>query len=160
MGARLRVFLSREQDRTLSNIRIADVPQKVKDRAEVIRLNAHGWYVEKIAAHFNWSEQTVRNVLHKWQRFGLEGLWELPGRGVKPKLKEDDMIFLEECLRNEPRTYNSRQLTEKLERDLRFAAALRYRSIKLSPDRLRRVLKKRGSYGKEEEKAIRENKTR
>jgi transposase len=107
---------------------------------EVIRLNAHGWYVEKIAAHFNWTRQTVREVLHKWQKLGLEGLWELPGRGGKPKWKEEDIVFLEECLKKEPRTYNSRQLAQKLESD---------RQIKLSPDRLRRVLKKRGSIGNE-----------
>lgn len=40
MGSRLRVFLTREQDRTLLNLRTADVPQKVKERAQVIRLNA------------------------------------------------------------------------------------------------------------------------
>lgn len=45
MGARLMVFLTSEQDKTLFNLRNADVPQKVKDRAEVIRLNAHSWYV-------------------------------------------------------------------------------------------------------------------
>lgn len=150
MGARLRVFLTGEQDKTLLNLRTADVPQKVKDRAEVIRLNAHGWYVEKIAAHFNWTPQTVREVLHKWQEFGIEGLWELPGRGGKPKWKEEDIVFLEECLKKEPRTYNSRQLAQKLESD---------RQIKLSPDRLRRVLKKRGSFGKEQEKAIKVSKT-
>ncbi|WP_144017906.1 helix-turn-helix domain-containing protein, partial [Planktothrix sp. PCC 11201] len=65
MGARLRVFLTREQDKTLFNLRTADVPQKVKDRAEVIRLNSQGWYVEKIATYFNWTAQTVREVLHK-----------------------------------------------------------------------------------------------
>jgi transposase len=150
MGARLRVFLTREQDRSLLKLRTADVPQKVKDRAEVIRLNAHGWYVEKIAVHFNWTPQTVREVLHKWQKLGVEGLWELPGRGVKPKLSEVDIIFLEECLKKEPRTYNSRQLTEKLERD---------RFIKMSPDRLRRVLKKRGSFGNEPGRVIKGNKT-
>lgn len=150
MGARLRVFLTREQDRSLLKLRTTDVPQKVKDRAEVIRLNAHGWYVEKIADHFNWTPQTVREVLHKWQKLGVEGLWELTGRGVKPKLSEVDIIFLEECLKKEPRTYNSRQLTEKLERD---------RSIKMSPDRLRRVLKKRGSFGNEQGRVIKENKT-
>jgi hypothetical protein len=42
MGARLRVFLTSTQDTTLLNLRTTDVPQKVKDRAEVIRLNAHG----------------------------------------------------------------------------------------------------------------------
>jgi transposase len=150
MGARLRVFLTREQDQTLLNLRTADTPQKVKDRAEVIRLNAHGWYVEKIAAHFNWSPQTVREVLHRWQKLGLEGLWELPGRGGKTKYKEEDIVFLEEWLKKEARTYNSLQLAQKLESD---------RQIKLSPDRLRRVLKKRGSFGNEPGRAIKENKT-
>jgi len=149
MGARLRVFLTREQDKTLLRLRCEDVPQKVKDRAEVIRLNAHGWYVEKIAAHFNWTPQTVREVLHKWQKLGVEALWEKPGRGGKTKYKEEDIVFLEECLKKEPRTYNSLQLAQKLLCDLRFAAALRYRQIELSPDRLRRVLKKRGSFGSE-----------
>ena len=149
MGARLRIFLTGEQDRSLLKLRSADVPQKVKDRAEVIRLNAYGWYVEKIATYLNWSPQTVREVLHKWQKLGLEGLWEQPGRGGKPKWSEEDIEYLEECLHKEPRTYNSRQLAEKLET---------VRHVKLSPDRLRRVLKKRGSLGKEREKAIKGNK--
>jgi transposase len=138
MGTRLRVFLNKEQDRTLLNLRNANVPQKVKDRAEIIRLNAHGWYVEKIAAYFHLSAQTVRIVLHKWQDLGLEGLWDNPGRGLKPIWKEEDIVFLEEFLKKEARTYNSLQLAEKLERE---------RAIKLSPDRLRRVLKKRGLFG-------------
>ncbi|MBD2247639.1 helix-turn-helix domain-containing protein [Nostoc sp. FACHB-888] len=150
MGARLRVFLTYEQDQTLLKLRTVDVPQKVKDRAELIRLNAHGWYVEKIAAHFNWTAQTVREVLHKWQKLGLESLWELPGRGGKAKWKEQDIVFLEECLKKEPRTYNSHQLSQKLESA---------RQIKLSPDRLRRVLKKRGSIGNGQEKVIKGSKT-
>lgn len=150
MGARLRVFLTEKQDKTLLNLRTAKVPQKVKDRAEVIRLNAHGWYVEKIAAHFSWASQTVRVVLHKWEKFGIESLWEKPGRGGKAKWKEEDIEFLEECLKKEPRTYNSFQLADKLEKE---------RFIKLSPDRLRRVLKKRGLFGKELVQVIKENKT-
>ncbi len=150
MGARLRVFLTSEQDKTLLNLRKENVPQKVKDRAEIIRLNAHGWYVEKIAAHFKRTPQTVREVLHKWHKLGLEGLWDKPGRGGKTKYKEEDIIFLEECLKKEPRTYNSHQLAQKLES---------VRKIKLSPDRLRRVLKKRGSFGNELEKATKGNKT-
>lgn len=151
MGSRLRVFLTREQDRTLFNLRTADVPQKVKDRVEVIRLNAHGWYVERIATHFDWTAQTVREVLHKWEKLGMEGLWEKPGRGGKSSWAEADMVFLEECLEKEPRTYNSVQLAQKLEQE---------RSIKLSPDRLRRVLKKRGSFGNGQERATKKNKTR
>ncbi|WDD36596.1 helix-turn-helix domain containing protein (plasmid) [Nostoc sp. UHCC 0926] len=88
MGSRLRVFLTKEQDKTLFYLRAADVPQKVKDRAQMIRLSANSWYVEKIAAHFHWTAQTVREVLHKWQRLGVEGLWEKPGRGGKQKWTE------------------------------------------------------------------------
>jgi hypothetical protein len=55
MGARLRIFLKPEEDRTLFEMRRATtVPQRVKDRAEVVRLNAQGWYVENIAHYFNW----------------------------------------------------------------------------------------------------------
>ncbi|MBD2472435.1 helix-turn-helix domain-containing protein [Nostoc sp. FACHB-145] len=107
--------------------------------------------MEKIAAHFNWTAQTVREVLHRWEKLGLEGLWEKAGRGGKSRWAEADMIFLEECLEKEPRTYNSVQLAQKLEQE---------RSVKLSPDWLRQVLKKRGSFGNEQEKVIRGNKTR
>lgn len=65
MGSRLRVFLTPKQDKTLFNLRTADVPQKIKDRAEAIRLSAHGWYVENIPSHFGWTAQTVREVLHR-----------------------------------------------------------------------------------------------
>lgn len=45
-------------------------------------------------------------------------------------------MFLEECLEKEPRTYNSVQLAQKLEQE---------RSVKLSSDWLRQVLKKKES---------------
>lgn len=150
MGARLRVFLNREEDRTLFELRTATtVSQKVKDRALAVRLNSHGWYIEKIAAHFNWTEQTVRETLHKWEKKGLGGLWDAPGRAGIKKWKEEDIVYLEECLKTEPRTYNSRQLSRKLEKE---------RNIKLSPDRIRRVLKKRGLIGKEPELVIEKSK--
>ena len=116
-------------------LRTEDVPQKVKDRASEIRLNAHGWYVEKIAVHFNWTPQTVREVLHKWQKLGMEGLWELAGRGGKPPWKEENIEFLTECLKNEPRTYNSVQLAQKLEKE---------RSIKRASRPIKTNTKKKG----------------
>jgi transposase len=135
MGARLRVILTEDEDSALFDLRTENVPQKVKDRAEALRMNAHGWYVEKIAEHFHWTPQTVRQVLHKWEKEGIEGLWELPGRGAKPKLKQEDIEYLEKCLEQEPRTYNSQQLAEKLEQE---------KEIKLSRSTVRRALKKRG----------------
>ncbi len=136
MGARLRIFLTPEEDQTLFELRTATtVPQRVKDRAEVLRLNAQGWYVEKIAAYFNWNRQTVRETIHRWQTKGLGGLWEAEGRGGKPRWQAADIEHLSACLKQETRTYNSRQLANKLAES---------RQVKLSPDYLRRVLKKRG----------------
>lgn len=136
MGARLRIFLNAEEDRTLFELRAAKtVPQRVKDRAEVLRLNAQGWYVEKIADYFQWHPQTVRDTLHRWQNQGLGGLWEGEGRGGKSRWQEADIAHLEASLRQENRTYNSEQLAQKLEKE---------RQVQLSPEHRRRVLKKRG----------------
>ena len=77
MGMRLRVFLTPEEERTLRELRRATtVPHRVKDRADVVRMNARGDYVETIAAYFNWHVETVRNTLKRWQKGGVGGLWE------------------------------------------------------------------------------------
>jgi len=89
----------------------------------------------KIAADLNWAPQTVRETIHRWNSKGLGGLWEAEGRLGFPKWEEADIAYLEQCLEPEPRTYNSQQLAPKLERE---------RQVKLSPDRIRRVLKNRG----------------
>ena len=121
MGARLRVYLTSEEDRTLFELRTArTVPQRVKDRAEVVRLSHRGWYVEKIADFFNWHLQTVRETLHRWQKKGLGGLWEVPGRGKQRCWTETDLEYLEGLLVEEPRTYNSKQLAQKLWDEVRL----------------------------------------
>lgn len=136
MGARLRVFLSAAEDRTLFELRTAStVPQRVKDRAEVVRLNHQGMYVDKLAAFFDWNERTVRETLHRWQAKGLGGLWDAPHPGAQPRWQPEDIEYLEACLRQDPHTYNSQQLSQKLEHE---------RKVKLSADHLRQVLKKRG----------------
>lgn len=136
MGVRLRVFLTRQQDRTLFELRTAQgIPQRTKDRAEALRLSAHGWYVEKIAAYLNWDAETVRQTIHRWQTKGMAGLWDAPGRGAKRRWQESDLAYLEQCLEQEPRTYNAQQLTKKLKSE---------RQVQLSSDRIRRILKKRG----------------
>lgn len=97
MGARLRIFLSREEDRTLLELRTAKtVPQRVKDRASMLRLNNRGWYIEDIAVHFNCHRQTVREAINRWKKLGLAGLWEARGRGGKRRYSEKDLEYLEQ----------------------------------------------------------------
>ena len=139
MPAPIQIKLSAEEDRTLNELRVAQtVPQRTRDRAHMLRLNAQGWTVAAIAAVFNCHEHTVRSTLHRWQSKGLGGLWEAAGRGAKRKWQEADMQHLERCLEEEQRTYNSAQLSVKLKQE---------RQVQLSPDRIRRLLQKRGGDG-------------
>ena len=136
MGARLRIILTKEEERTLRELGGAStVSKRVKARAEVIRLNHQGMYNEKIAKYIGWSERTVRKTVNRWKKEGLGSLWDAPHPGAQRRWQEEDMEYLENCLRQERRTYNSEQLAKKLEKE---------RNIKLSTDHLRRVLKKRG----------------
>jgi transposase len=136
MAYSIRIFLTAEQNRTLSELRTnSKLPQRVRDRAEVVRLNAHGWAVQKIAIYFDWNPRTVRDTLHRWQKSGLEGLWDSPRPGGKRRWQEADIVYLEDCLRNDPRRYNAKQLAQKLAKE---------RDVELSPQQIRSILRKRG----------------
>lgn len=139
MSAPIYIVLTAEEEQTLSELRVAPtVPQRTRDRAHMLRLNAQGWTVPAIAEIFECQENTVRRTLQRWQQDGLGGLWDEPGRGTKAKWQEADMAYLEQCLEQEPRTYNSQQLAQKLEQA---------RQVELSADRIRRILQKRDSSG-------------
>ena len=146
MGARIRVFLSAEEDRTLRELHKAkDVPQRVKDRAQVVRMNARGDYIETIAAYFNWTKETVRRTLKRWEGGGLGGLWEAQGRGRPRRWTEEDMTHLDEIIRNDEKTHTSQQLAGELSKN---------RKVNLSAGYLRNLLKKRGSAGSVHVRAI------
>lgn len=83
MPAPIHIVLTKEEDRTLSELRVAStVPQRTRDRAHILRLSAQGWTVTAIAEIFACHEHTVRATLRRWEINGLRGLWEAPGRGV------------------------------------------------------------------------------
>jgi transposase len=139
MPAPLRIVLDTEESRTLSDLRVAsEVPQRTRDRAHMLRLNSQGWKVAQIAQCFECHEHTVRATIHRWESCGLGGLWEKAGRGAPARWQAADLAFVESCLEQDPRTYNSAQLSKKLKEE---------RKVSLSPDRLRRVLKKRAMCG-------------
>jgi len=77
---------------------------------------------------------------------GDEGLWDAPPRGRKRTWQEADIKYLEDCCAREERTYNSKQLSHLLKKE---------RSWELSPERIRKILKKTAENGKEQ-KQLRE----
>jgi transposase len=135
MPAPLRITLTEADDNMLSELRVATtVPQRTRDRAHILRLNAQGWNVPAIAKMFECHEHTVRATIRRWQANGLSGLWEAPGRGAKRQWVDADMEYIETLLKKETRTYNSVQLSRILRED---------RSVHISSDRLRDILKKK-----------------
>jgi len=95
MPAPVRVVLNHEEERTLSELRLAaHEPQRTRDRAHM-RLNAQGWNAPAIAEMFE-CEHTVRATLRRWQQLGLGGLWDAPGRGDKPRWQAADLDYLEQ----------------------------------------------------------------
>ena len=133
----LRVFLRRSEDQKLLELKRSDnVPQITKDRAELLRLSSRGWKVKELASYFNWTTGRVRTTIHRWQHYSFEGLWDAPRPGRTPKWKPEDIeSVVEQSLAKEQRTYNSRQLCQKL---------LETRLVDLSTRQLRRILKKKG----------------
>lgn len=155
MPAPLKVDLSEEEDKELLEFqKQPGVPQRVKERAEMVRLNHYGWStvawttrpsaalttsVAAIAKYKDKSPHTVRASLHRWQQQGKTGLGEGGNRGRKRRWLEEDLQHLETCLEQDQRTYNASQLAQKLAVE---------RGVTLSADRLRKLLKKRGGVGK------------
>lgn len=151
MPAPLRITLTEADDNMLSELRVATtVPQRTRDRAHILRLNAQGWNVPAIAKMFECHEHTVRATIRRWQANGLSGLWEAPGRGAKRQWVDADMEYIETLLKKETRTYNSVQLSRILRED---------RSVHISSDRLRDILKKKTIDGNEPVTVIAKSKT-
>lgn len=137
MPAPIHLVLNEEEDRTLIELRTATtVPQRTRDRAHMIRLNAQGWSAPAIAEIFECHEQTVRATLRRWEHQGLGGLWEAPGPGAKQKWQEADLQSVEQWVEQDSRTDNSHQLAQKLATN---------RQVQLSPRRIRYLLQKRAS---------------
>lgn len=135
MPAQRKIILTGEEDRTLRELRQAQtVPQRVRERAHMLRLNAQGYSTAEIATIFECHPHTVRTTVTRWEYRGIGGLWETKGRGSKPKWTAADLEYIEQCLELEERTYNGLQLVLKLKQE---------RHVDLSSSRLREILKKK-----------------
>lgn len=135
MPARLKIRLTEQETQELREIsRAPHLPKRTRERAEALCLNAQGWSVNEIADWINWAPNTVRKTIHRWLIKGYEGLSDQQRSGRKRTWEEEDIKYLESCCDNDERTYNSKQLSELLKQE---------RKIQLSPDRIRKILKKK-----------------
>jgi len=147
MPARLKIRITELECQNLLELRHnPKLPERTRKRAEVLCLNAKGWTVNQIADWINWAANTVRKTIHSWVIKRDKGLWDAPRTGRRSTWQEADIKYLEDCCEREERTYNSKQLSHLLKKE---------RSLELSPERIRNILKKRAENGKEQ-KQLRE----
>jgi transposase len=66
---------------------------------------------------------------------GDEWLWDAPPRARKRTGQQADIKYREYCCNRQERTYNSKQVSHLLKKE---------RSWELSPERIRKILKKNG----------------
>ena len=138
----LRVFLNREEERTLWELSKAEiVTLRTRERAQVLRLSSQGWKVDKIAKYMKCNKETVRRTIHRWKEKRLGGLYSKKGSGRKKKWSDEDLQVIEDKLEKEERSYHSKQLCTILKEE---------RNIEMSERQMRRILKKRIMSGKEQ----------
>lgn len=142
MPVRLRIQLTEEEKKELLTLYEQEkVPKRTRQRIDILMFSDGGWGVSKIAKNLRCSEAMVRRTISRWINQEKEGLFDAARPGRKRKWKEEDIEYLENCIESDERTYNSRQLSEKI---------LRERGISLSAERIRKILKKKTGAGKEQ----------
>lgn len=135
MPSPLKIRLTAEEKQCLFELKShPKIPKRTKQRAEALVLSARLQKVSAIAVHLNCADKTVCQTFYRWLTQGREGLFDSPRSGRKPVWTTEDIKYIEDCLEKEERTYNSRQLLEKLKPE---------RSVEISHDRLRKILKKK-----------------
>lgn len=150
--AALYVTLSEQEDQQLLKLKERmEAPKRTRTRAEMLRLSHRGWKTDQIAEYVGCRAAMVRRAIHEWKIDGVKGLYDKGRSGRPRKWTEADMVYVEEQLSSEEKTFNTRQIRELLGQE---------RQVYLSRRQISRVLKKKGIAGKEPELVTRRNKTR
>ena len=125
------IHLESEEDTRLRKVEQDPyLKQKVRLRAQVLRLSNHGTSVEQIAAYTGRSRTSIGRDFERWEQRGFEGLADGTAPGNPPRVTGKVKAFLEEKL-SEERTWNASQLAEAVEG--RFG-------VKVTPEAIRQHL--------------------
>jgi transposase len=109
-----RIELTDEQDERLREVeQNPHLRNKVRLRAQVLRLSGRGSNMAQIASYTGRSPTSIARDLDRWGERGLEGLADGTAPGNPPRITEEAKTFLREKL-SEERTWNATQLAEAL----------------------------------------------
>jgi transposase len=97
--------LSKESIDQLKRIMKEDAQNHVRQRAHTILLVFRDQRtLEDVADFFKVHVNTIRNWVTRWSNEGVDGLYDLEGRGVKPRFSAVEEKLILECVDKEPRS--------------------------------------------------------
>lgn len=106
--------LTSEQDHTLRHLEHAPhIHAKVRLRATIIRLNAAGWSVPRIAAHHQRNPQSIHNDLDRFEQHGVQGLTDGKSTGKPGKFTPSIEAFLHSLLEQD-RVWNTQHISQEI----------------------------------------------
>jgi transposase len=138
------------ENRTLSQNDIDQLTNMMKSEAlPHVRNRAHAILLlfedrkrfDEVAKILRVHTNTVRNWAERWVAEGIDGLYDLEGRGAKPLFSREEENIILECLEKEPRSL--RKLAEEVEKRT---------GKKAHVETLRKILKKHGKVWKRQRK--------
>lgn len=124
--------LAPETQQLLKTIEQKSKYYQVRHRAKSILLSYQGYKISQIMLLFDVSRNTVYNWLNNWEIDGLNGLYNLKGRGRKSILYNQQELEVKELIKSQPKSLKLVQ--QKIENEWK---------IKISKDTIKRIAKKR-----------------
>lgn len=109
------IELSEEARKALTEIYCSHAKSHVRRRAQCLLLSAQGYSVPELSDIFSTRTHTVREWFNRWEDKGVSGLEILPGRGLKPAIREENaepVSSIRKEVRSDPRNLSS--VVEKL----------------------------------------------
>ena len=124
-----------EEDKKLREVeQNPHLRNKVRLRAQVLRLSGRGSNMAQIASYTGRSPTSIARDLDRWGERGLEGLADGTAPGNPPRITEEVRGYMRGRL-TEERTWNATQLAEELEEEF---------SLVVTPEAVRQHLHSMG----------------
>ena len=76
---------------------------EVRQRAKCIILSHKGYSINQLVDIFEVHLNTIYNWLDNWEADGILSLYNLKGRGRKPKIDADNALYVKELIENNPK---------------------------------------------------------
>lgn len=104
--------LTEDQRPTLVDIMTHDVTPRARARAHSILLSSEGLQIKDIARVYQVDRDTVATWIKKWEKEGIESLYDKPRSGRPAKLTPEEKTLARQYITEEPRCL--KQVVERL----------------------------------------------